>query len=89
MCAGRHQPGGIVHSLFRRRVGHERHVRHDECPLIAIFHALGVIDHVFHGHRQGGIVALKHHAQESPTNNTSTFAALAKWERWRRRRSGR
>ena len=55
---------GIAHRLAGGGlVRHERHVADEVRGLGAARHGLGVVEHVFHGHGQGGLVAQHHHAQ--------------------------
>ena len=62
--AGGHQLHGVAEGQFRGfLVGAEGHVGDDQGAVAAPGHHGGVVDHVGQGHRQGGIVALHHHAE--------------------------
>ena len=52
-----HEPPGVRERRVRVGVAEERHVRHDQRPLRAPHHGLGVVEHLVHRHADGGVVA--------------------------------
>lgn len=75
--AGLHQGGAVGEGLLRCGVGHERQVGEDQGALVATLDAGSVVGHFGGRDRQGTVMALQDHAQESPTNSISTPAAQA------------
>ena len=52
-----HSAGVAQRLLHAGLVAHEGHVGHYQGPLAAAHHRLYVVDHVVHGHGEGGVVA--------------------------------
>ncbi len=56
--------GGVIKGVFDADVvGHEGHIADDHRLFGAPDHRLGVVEHLFHGHRDGRFVAEDDHAQ--------------------------
>jgi hypothetical protein len=58
-----HQPGGVADALIDRGVAGKGHIGHQQRGPAAVRHQPGVIDHVFHRHRDGSLPTLNDHAQ--------------------------
>ena len=63
MSSDTHQLRSILECQALGVVTHEWHVAHDERTDIAPLYGFEMIENVFHGHRQGRVVTLDHHAK--------------------------
>ena len=70
-----HEAAGVLERLLDRGIGQEGHVAHDERPLGAPDHGLGVVEHLVDGHAHRRFVA-QHHLAQRVTDQDHGHARL-------------
>ena len=78
-----HQPSRVLQSLGRRYlIGQKGHVRDQKSVLRPAPGGPGVMDHVGHGHRHGGIIAKHDHPQRIADQDDVDPRFLRQTGRW-------